>query len=249
MPSPSPNTISEERIIPIVRARLAERLSEEGFRSKDIAAALNVTQSAVAQYLKRKRGASSRNLSDVDLLIAPLAEKVAKRIRSGAGEIATLELLETAHQLLILNRGRDVARMDSAAPRQTRSAILLRERLKLELNAAEKYLELANKAEDDQTKLLLRMIASDSVRHGDVVAQMITWLDAGGDSEFEVPPKDLLETLLAVEDSANEVNLGESIEVNHPVGRLLLEWIDADEAKHGRIVSRMLALSKKPRRR
>jgi hypothetical protein len=50
--------------------------------------------------------------------------------------------------------------------------------------------------------------------------------------------------MLALEDSANEASLRESIKVDHPVARLLLEWIDMDEAKHGKMVVRMLAMSK-----
>ena len=53
---------SEERLIPIIRASLAERLVREGFHTKEIADALNVTQPAVTQYLKGKRGKSFQTL-------------------------------------------------------------------------------------------------------------------------------------------------------------------------------------------
>jgi hypothetical protein len=89
------------------------------------------------------------------------------------------------------------------------------------------------------------MIASDSIKHGDVVSQIISWLEAGNESSFELPSQALLESMLSIEDSANEENLKKSVEVGHPVARILLEWIDTDEAKHGKMVSRILALSKK----
>ena len=54
--------------------------------------------------------------------------------------------------------------------------------------------------------------------------------------------------MLSIEDSAGEVSLKENIEVNHPVVRLLLEWIDIDEDKHERIVKKLLALTKKDSR-
>ena len=50
--------------------------------------------------------------------------------------------------------------------------------------------------------------------------------------------------MLAMEDSAKEASLTESIKVDHPIARLLLEWIDMDEAKHGKMVVRLLALSR-----
>jgi predicted transcriptional regulator len=56
---PSPDFRSEERLIPMIRARLAERLVREGFRPKEVAASLNVTQAAVTQYLKRNRGGNT----------------------------------------------------------------------------------------------------------------------------------------------------------------------------------------------
>ena len=91
---------------------------------------------------------------------------------------------------------------------------------------------------------MLRMIASDSMRHGDVVSQVISWLEADSKKKFELPGKELLESMLAMEDSAKEVALRESVKVDHPVARLLLEWIDMDEAKHGKMVTKMLALNK-----
>src|SRR4029077_13484969 len=80
---PLPDYKSEERLIPMIRARLAERLIKEGFRPKEAAAALNVTQAAVTQYLKRKRGGNAPALASIDHLVDPLAEKLARRMRSG----------------------------------------------------------------------------------------------------------------------------------------------------------------------
>jgi hypothetical protein len=51
--------------------------------------------------------------------------------------------------------------------------------------------------------------------------------------------------MLALEGAANEANLRESIKVDHPVARLLLQWIDMDDAEHGKMVVRMLAMSKR----
>src|ERR1035437_5077716 len=60
---------SEEKLIPVIRARLAEKLVKEGFRPKDAGAALNVTQAAVTQYLKGKRGGNMAALNSIDHLI------------------------------------------------------------------------------------------------------------------------------------------------------------------------------------
>jgi uncharacterized protein len=239
---PLPDLRSEEKLIPIIRARLAERLVKEGFRPKDAAVALNVTQAAVTQYLKRKRGGNTAALASVERLIDPLAEKLVKRLRSGLGGIETTELVETARQIMVMNRGRLIAQEHSGQPERHEAMRVLRERLKLELTAAEKYLELSNQTSDDYSKMLLRMIAADSIRHGDVVSQVISWLEAGREPDVEMPGKDILESLIALEDSAHEASLTKSVRFGHPIAQLLFQWIDADEEKHERIVSKMLKL-------
>jgi predicted transcriptional regulator len=235
---------SEERLIPVIRAVLAERMSKEGLRVKEIAITLNVTQAAVTQYLKRRRGGGRDDVVGLAQIIEPLAEKAVKKARSGLGPIETVELLETARQLAVMTAGRGIVENKAKGSERNQSLELLRERLQLELSAAERYLELANRATDDHTKLLLRMIASDSIKHGDVVSQVISWLEAESKKQYELPGKQLLESMLAMEDSAKEVGLYDSVKVDHPVARLLLEWIDMDEAKHGKMVTKMLAMDK-----
>jgi len=239
---PTPDYKSEERLIPIIRARLAERLVKEGFRPKQAAAALNVTQSAVTQYLKRKRGGNTGDLASIDRLIDPLAEKLVKRLRSGLGGIETTELVETARQVMVMNRGRTIAQERPKRPERDEALRVLRERLRLELTAAEKYLELSNQTADDYSKMLLRMIAADSIRHGDVVSQVVSWLESGRESDVEMPGRAILQSLVELEDSAHEASLAESIHISHPIAQLLFQWIDADEEKHEKIVSKMLKL-------
>lgn len=246
---PKPNTaraaaegISEERLIPMIRASLAKKLEHQGFRASEIARALRVTQPAVTQYLKGRRGSATRYPSSIDRLVEPLAERLVQRVRSGLG-IETAELLETASQIIVMNSGRDSFRQSPNEPRHNRLLGLLGGRLRLELNAAEKYLELANRASDDYTKLLLRMIAADSMRHADVISQLMSWLEAGAKAEGSIPDEALLKSMLAIEDSAGEASLAREVDVDHPVARLLLQWIDIDESKHGKMVSGLVALS------
>ena len=232
---------SEERAIPLVRATLARKLAERGYKVGEIAMALKVTQPAVTQYLGGKRGVSRSGSSAIDALVDPLAEKLSGRIRSGVA-IEAAELLEAARQIVVMNSGRSFIARTEANPERGRLLGLLRSRLQLELDAAERYLELASRTPDDYTKLLFRMIAGDSIRHGDVVSQLISWLEAGGKSEGSIPDEGLLRCLLAVEDSAGEASLVREVGVDHPVARLLLRWIDMDERKHEKMVDGLLSL-------
>jgi hypothetical protein len=233
---------NEEKLIPGIRASLARKLVHQGFRPSEIAKALKVTQPAVTQYLKGKRGAVLQHVSKTDVFVGPLAEKIGERIKTGHG-VETTELLETARQIIVMNTGRGLVPREEREQRPRKLMELLGSRLRLELDAAEKYLELANRASDNYTKLLLRMIAADSIRHGDVISQLMSWLEAGGRMEGSIPDETLLKSMLAIEDSAGEASLTREVEVDHPVARLLLRWIDIDEGKHEKMVSGLVSLS------
>lgn len=238
----SAETTSEERLIPMIRASLAKKLEHKGFRPSEIARALKVTQPAVTQYLKGRRGATVQDFRTIDSLVGPLAERLSERIRSGLG-VEAAELLETARHVNVMRSGRGLVAVNPTEPRRDELLELLGGRLRLELDAAEKYLELANRASDDYTKLLLRMIAADSIRHGDIVSQLMSWLETGGRLEGSIPDESLLKSMLSIEDSAGEASLTKEVSVDHPVARLLLRWIDLDESKHGKMVRGLVALT------
>src|SRR5579871_3852720 len=95
----------EDRLIPSIRAHLARRLVRDGLRVSEIASALNVTQPAVTQYLKGKRGKRERPDSFLDAIVDPLAEKIVKRLSAGQRTLEPLELMEAARQLMVLSSG------------------------------------------------------------------------------------------------------------------------------------------------
>jgi predicted transcriptional regulator len=231
-----------ENMIPVVRARLAVSLRREGLRVKEIAAALNTTPAAVVQYLKGKRGKLVTRPAQMDRTIDALADKVLQRVRSGAREgVRTPELMEAADQIIIASKGSRILE-GTTEKREKQVVEVLRQRLELELRASERCLESAVKFDDQYSKLLLRMIAADSMRHADVVSQIISWTELPREPMLNVPKKEFLDTILQIEDKAGEQSLRETVKVSHPVARLLLEWIDADEKKHERIINKMAHL-------
>jgi predicted transcriptional regulator len=229
-------------MIPVVRARLALSLRRQGLRVKEIAAALNTTPAAVVQYLKGKRGRLVARPAQVDRTIDALADKVLQRIRSGMREgVRMPELIEAADQIIIASKGSKM--LEETTQRQEKQIVeVLRQRLELELRASERCLDSAVKFEDQYSKLLLRMIAADSMRHADVVSQIISWTELPHEPTFNVPKKEFLDTILQIEDKAGEQSLRDAVKISHPVARLLLEWIDADEKKHERVISKMVQL-------
>lgn len=232
--------VRSENMIPVVRARLAVSLRREGLRVKEIAAALNTTPAAIVQYLKGKRGKLVARPAQVDRTIDALAERVLQRVRSGVREgVRMPELMEAADQIIIASKGSRMIE-ETSQKREKQVVEVLRQRLELELRASERCLDSAVKFDDQYSKLLLRMIAADSMRHADVVSQIISWTELPNEPTLNVPKKEFLDAILQIEDKAGEQSLKDTVKVSHPVARLLLEWIDADEKKHERIIGKMV---------
>ncbi len=240
-------TVTDEVMIPVVRAQLAKRLSKNGIRVTKISTVLKVSSAAVVQYLNGKRGKALSDPNKSAPVIDALADKLLNKLRAGlTAEVNMMELLEAAQAIRIANVGEKMTSKIAAksVQRSDRVMEILRGRLQLELKASEKCLQYATDLEDDYAKLLLRMIASDSIRHADVVSQIMSWLEVGERPSRAPPRRDVLDSLLRIEDSAEEVSLSKVIPIAHPVARLLLEWIDADERKHERIINKMIRLWK-----
>ena len=229
-------------MIPVVRARLALSLKREGLRVTEIAAALNTTPAAVVQYLKGKRGRLNVRPAQVDRTIDALADRVLQRVRSGVREgVRMPELMEAADQIIIASKGNRM--LEETTQRKEKQVVeVLRQRLELELKASERCLESAVKFDDQYSKLLLRMIAADSMRHADVVSQIISWTELPGELNLNLPRKEFLDAIMQIEDKAGEQSLRDTVRISHPVAKLLLEWIDADEKKHERIINKMVHL-------
>ncbi len=232
-------SMKAENLVPIIRARLALRLERTGFRVKEIANALNITPAAAVQYIGGKRGRLGARSLQTDRTVDVLADKLIQRMRNGIeGGVSMAELVEAAEQVMIESRGTTVLERTGAA-KETRDVEVLRERLQLEMKASERCLESAMRFEDQYSKLLLRMIAADSMRHADVVSQILSWIELSQGQTMTLPRKEFLDAILQIEDKAAEVSLRETVKISHPVARLLLEWIDFDEKKHEKIVEKM----------
>ncbi|MFC1768576.1 transcriptional regulator [Nanoarchaeota archaeon] len=72
-----PQEIEVWYIIPAVRKELVKALREKGLKQKDIANKLDLTESAVSQYLKEKRGSGVDFGKQLEAHIKKEAEKIA----------------------------------------------------------------------------------------------------------------------------------------------------------------------------
>jgi hypothetical protein len=232
---------NEEKMLPLVRSTVAKRLLQLGFRANQVSRVLNVTPAAVTQYLKGARGRRLTETEHQKRIIDALAEKAAQRINGNMEPLSAVELLDVAHQILTVTNGEKIigSKSEGKGEKKGESIALLKVRLQLELKAAQRCLDLANHAKDEYTRLLLRMVASDSIRHADIVSQMILWLETEREVAYEPPDHELLDEILAIEDNANEFSLRKTVKIRHGVARLLLESIDMDEEKHERLIAKL----------
>ena len=67
-------------LLPSIRGELAKELSRQGLRQKDIAARLGITQPAVSQYLKDKRGKELKLSEEALARVHALAKKMVDKV-------------------------------------------------------------------------------------------------------------------------------------------------------------------------
>ena len=240
---------NEEKMLPLLRAKLASRLVRKGYRVNHISGVLNVTPAAVTQYLKGVRGRKMPETENQKQIVDTLAEKAAQKINGDMGPLSTVELLDVIHQVLTVKDAETTLQTRASHADKTESITTLKSRLRLELRAAEKCLALANRIQGDYTRLLLRMIASDSVRHADIVSQIISYLETETEIPDEGPDREPLREILAIEDNADELSLRSAVKINNRVAGLLLESIDMDERKHDKILAKMVKNLERKRER
>ena len=129
---------SEEKMLPLARASVANRLLHMGFRVNQISLVLDVTPPAVTQYLKGVRGKKITETENQKQMIDALAEKGAQRINGNMEPLSTIELLHVAHQILAVTSGERMLGTRSESRKKSKSIAILKARLQLELKAAAK---------------------------------------------------------------------------------------------------------------
>lgn len=177
-----------------------------------------------------------------------MAREVAQRLLSEelSPSERTRVLLEGASSLLRVPRRAKAAPQTGSelSPAERRQlSQWLRRRVKAEQAAVSECMHLAQKARDELTRAIFRQIASDSLRHAEIVASLASYLDRGvlSPTTTGVTRAEILH-LIAAEEKAEAGGLPP--EVGHLQGTMavLLASMGADERKHDEILSRLLAL-------
>jgi hypothetical protein len=232
--------------VQVAQGLIARELVEGfGLSERQAADALGLVPSAVSQYLSGKRLRGTLAEFESDEAVRGVVRKASQRlVTSRGGPTATGTLLATATELSERSGGRGRSRRasPSATARPLRgNTAWIRLRIAGEQAAVTECMRLAQRSRDELTRAVFRQIASDSLRHAEIVAALAAYLDRG--ISRTVPSgitRADVQRLIAREHAAEESSSGDPGERFGGVMRILWESMVSDERKHDRLLDLLL---------
>ncbi len=239
--------VSESPGSPVARLQVLQALVARelvvgfGLPERQAALLLGLVPSSVSQYLSGKRRAPALSGRAADEASRRIARHAAQRLLEGTD--AATALLEAAIALGEADAPADALPVrDGAAPPRREVPKWLARRIAGEQQAVADCMRLAQRSRDELTRALFRQIASDSLRHAEIVASLASYLDRGLTAS---PPLGVTReeiTGLIESEHAAEASVGDDVGPElGGVMRILWESMEADERKHERILEALLA--------
>ncbi len=233
--------------VQVMQAMVARELVDGfGLPERQVAAFLGIVPSAVSQYVSGKRMSGRLGRYVDDERARRIARRTAQQLMTGAGDArAVLEASIALSELFARRRTRSRAEPGEPAPKVRREVPRwLRNRIAGEQTAVAECMRLAQRSRDELTRALFRQIASDSLRHAEIVASLAAYLDRGISSSVPTGiTRADVEQLIVREHEAEETSeedLGPSL---GGVMRILWESMESDEKKHERLLQQLLVAS------
>ncbi len=233
--------------VQLIQAMAAIELVERmGVPMRKAAVLLGVAPSAISQYVTGTRRGEVLERLSADRNVRAAARRLAHflvELPPGTAP-SPRPLLEAAARVSVrLPQSHPAPSEAGAEHRISRSVTRsLRERIGAEQAAVSACMNLAQKAGDELTRAIFRQIASDSLRHAEIVASLASYLDSGVDRTFASGiTKADVEMLIRQEREA-ESEGGDSLEGGlGGVMKLLAQSMADDEEKHERLLRGLLA--------
>ncbi|MEM2236932.1 MAG: hypothetical protein QXR26_01125 [Candidatus Caldarchaeum sp.] len=232
-----------EEIIPALRALIAVELTRTyGLKNAEAARLLSITPQAVTQYLKGARALNKKSIA-ADERVKSMVKEYAGKVAFRRKAVQETELLDLAYEALTFSGKAASSAVLSAEITKAQALRILRMRLAAEQEAAELFLSEAIKAKDDMVRLLFRQVASDSIRHADIVQATIAAVEKGL-VDTVLPDSERLRQLQQHEERSHMHSFEEVKNmINNNVVKILLESIEADEEKHDMILEKLINFS------
>lgn len=247
--------------VQLLQALTARELVEGlGVPSNRAADLLGLAPSAISQYLSGKRLSRQFARYTANEQARAVAREVATRLTQATptGAEATRILLEGAGDMAASaagagrgSRSRGGSRAPRTGPGSTRELTKwIRQRVRVEQAAVAQCMNLAQKARDELTRAIFRQIASDSLRHAEIVASLAPYLDRGI-SSTHASGVTVEEVGALIEGERKAEAQADSAMVRHLSGTMavLIESMEADERKHAELLRGLLDSGFPPTRR
>jgi uncharacterized protein len=226
-----------------------EGVERLGLSSRRVAELLGLAPSAVSQYLSGKRlERGFLEFSTDERAQAIVRQAVERLIEAHSDQRGrTRVLLEGAAALSELSGpGGQPARAASpraAAPLPVRQlARWLRLRVKAEQVAVTQCMRLAQRAGDELTRTILRQIASDSLRHAEIVASLAPYIERGVSGAYAAGiTRKEVEALIESERKAEAQADSEAARHLQGTMAILIASMEADERKHAELLRGLLS--------
>ena len=224
-----------EQIVSATRALITKELiSEHKLNKINISKILGVSPAAITQYTNEKRGVISNELNDnkkVELIIKDLADHLKDKQSKEGQPRRNMTIIDASYNISAIIEGSENVKVKNTNHKESKKNIILKDRLETELREAQKSLEIANKIDDGFGKLLFKEIASDSMRHAEIVSQIMREEDV---DNWRLNPrlKKNVEEMIDEEENASEQSLMRMLKPKHPALRAIVQSVDQDELKH-----------------
>jgi uncharacterized protein len=213
-----------------------------GLSERQTAETLGLVPSAVSQYLSGKRLKGALAAHDATDVARGIVRQAAQRLlSSGDGADASRVLLETAMALSGVPVRPGGARRLAGEGRSRANTEWIRHRIAGEQAAVTECMRLAQRSRDELTRAVFRQIASDSLRHAEIVAALAAYLDRG--VSRTVPSgitRSDVQRLIAREHAAERSSVDDPGARFGGVMRILWESMESDERKHDRLLELLL---------
>jgi uncharacterized protein len=234
--------------VQIMQAMVARELVEGfGLPERQAANLLGVVPSSVSQYISGKRMGPKLARYLADERARRLARTTAQQLMSTAGDARSVLQAAIALEEVFAPAGRAGAHAPAGPPAASTGRDVprwLRNRIAGEQNAVAECMRLAQRSRDELTRALFRQIASDSLRHAEIVASIAAYLDRG--VSVSVPTgitRADVEHLIEREHEAEKTSEGDLAPELGGVMRILWDSMEADERKHELLLQKLLAAS------
>lgn len=234
-----------EEIASGIRALLALRLvRDHGFSRKKAAEALGASQPTITLYLNGRRASlSARRIAESEAARRYIDELMERILSKGV--LTEGELYDAAFNI---RRAFDMEERIEVVPSGIGKEIAgilesLRRRVQAEQESAEEFMKVAINLMDDLARMIFRALASDCLRHADILMTLIVAIEKGGVVDISQLKRVDIERLLRKEEEAHIGGL-EEVEKLLPEGfsALLVEFIKSDEEKHSKVLRKVMDL-------